>query len=122
VIAIAIKQLFPVGGPHRIGTAAGRDLNFWSRSRIGLRVDLISAGLIRAVSDPVAVRRELWRTLHESGCREGPRLAIPIHFQDPNVGFLEFMLHKVERPTVRRPGGSPLAGDGVEQALLRSAA
>src|SRR6516162_11127520 len=72
-VAIPEVKLAPGPLPHGIRAALARYLDFWTRSRKCLHINLWRLCFVRTVSEPPAVSREFGRTRRGLNIGEGMR-------------------------------------------------
>src|SRR4029079_17934736 len=63
LVVVTEEQLAAIVRPHRIDASFGRHEPFGTRTWKRLHVDVVATGLVRYVSDPLAVGREPRRSL-----------------------------------------------------------
>jgi hypothetical protein len=81
-----IEQFRPLLRPAHVTATAHRDLDPLAGAGKRLEVNLEMAGIIRLISDPLAVRRKLAIAFLESGLHERMRGAVAIERHIPDVG------------------------------------
>ena len=105
LFAAAVEQLPPVRVPHWLRAAFRRDLPLPARARIGLHVNLIAAGFIRDIGQPVPVGGKPWRRFVERCSEERLRLAVALSRSTTDVisrGGIDFS--EGQQLPIRGPG------------------
>src|SRR5262245_41046591 len=104
VVSGNVEKLLLIATPAGSRAALSGNLPFGPRIGESGYVDLVSAGFIRNVGDPVAIGGKLRGVFVEGGVEQGIRFGVSANEQNPHVN-LGFRIHLAIRavPSVARP-------------------